>query len=306
MITILLRTLVLGSLIYFTSACSPGEAAKPTYIQIDALHLETDYAEEGTAHSNFTTVWLTLNGQSLGAYELPALLPAILKEGSNTLRIEAGINTNGISSFRAINTSFTPISYELNYTSSGADPDTIIIPDADLVVNYRSFYEINIVEDFDEPGINFQRTNFSDTNFVKVDDADSIFEFTPFGSNSPEPNSESGLIILDDLNPRADLISVVTYDIPIGTQNVYLEVSYRTNAQVGFGLQGNLPSGPRNDITAVVLPKDEWNKIYINLVSEFQAYQGASSYQVIIRAQKPDNLNEARIYLDNIKMVYEQ
>lgn len=306
MITKLLRTLFIGSALYSVSACSPEEAAKPTYLKIDALHLQTDYAEEGTAQSNFTTAWLTLNGQSIGAYELPALIPAILKEGSNELRIEAGINTNGISSFRAINTSFTPINYSLDYSSTGTGLDTIVIPDADLVVNYRSFYNVNIVEDFDEPGINFQRSSFSDTNFIKVDDADSIFQFTALGSNNPEPNSESGVIILDDLNPRADLVSVVTYNIPVGTQNVYLEVSYRTNAQVGFGLQGNLPTGPRNDITAVVLPKEEWSKIYINLVSEFQAYLGASSYQVIIRAQKPDNVSEARIYLDNIKMVYEQ
>jgi len=306
MIRTLLRSSLMGCLFISMVSCNTEEAAKPTYVKIDALHLNTDYSEEGSAHSNFTTAWVNLNGQSIGAFELPALVPMILKEGSNDLRIEAGINTNGISSFRSINTSFSPIEYNLQYNSSGAAPDTLIIPESELIVNYRSFFAVNIVEDFDDPGINFQRTNFSDTNFMKVNDADSIFNFTPYGSNTAEPNVASGLIVLDDQNPRLDLLSTVGYDIPLGTQNVYLEVTYRSNTQIGFGLWANLPTGDLGDITAGVLPQSDWNKIYINLISEFQAYQGATDYQIMIRAQKDDNTSEGRIYLDNIKLVYAQ
>ncbi|WP_421753160.1 hypothetical protein [Croceimicrobium sp.] len=304
MAKLLLRSLLLGSLFYVLSSCSTDEAAKPTYLQIDALHLETDYAEEGTAHSNISTVWLSANGEIIGAFELPALIPVVLKEGQNELRINAGINTNGISSFRAINTSFDPILYTLDYQSTGEVPDTIIIPESELITHYRDFYQVSIVEDFDDPGLNFQRTNFSDTNFIKVDDADSIFRFQPFTSNQMEPNSNSGLIVLDDQNPQVELSSVVSYEIPAGTQNIFLEVTYRTNAQVGFGLLANLPTGDRSDITAGVLPKEEWSKIYINLVTEFQAFPGADGYQILIRAKKPDNVDQARIYLDNLKLVY--
>ncbi len=306
MTRLLLRTILFGSLFYSMVSCSTGEAAKPTYLKIDAIHLQTDYAEEGTAHSKITTIWININGQSVGAFELPAIIPVILREGENDFRMEAGFNNNGISSFRAINTSYTPILYTIDYQSSGSAPDTLVIPQDDLVVRYRNFFEVNVVEDFDDPGLNFQRTAFSDTNFLKIDDADSIFSFTPYGSNQPEPNSQSGLIILDDLNPRVDLKSVVSYDIPIGTQNVYLEVSYRTNARVGFGLIGNLPTGDQGDVTAVVLPQEDWNKIYVNLITEFQAFQGASGYQILIRAEKPDNVNQARIYIDNIKLVFQE
>lgn len=302
----LLRASIWGLILLSISSCRPEEAAKPTYVKIEAIHLQTDLAEEGSAHSKITTAWINLNNQSIGAYELPALVPMILKEGSNDLRIEAGINTNGISSFRAINVSFTPIELSLDYQSTGAAPDTLTIPEAELVVNYRDFYEVNLVETFDDPGLNFQATVFSDTNFIKVDEADSVFQFFPFGSNNPEANSQSGLIVLDAINPQVDLLSTVGYDIPLGTQNIYLEVSYRSNVQVGFGLWANLPSGDRGDITAGVLPKTEWSKIYINLISEFQAYQGARDYQIMIRAEKPDNINQARIYLDNIKLVYPQ
>lgn len=285
-------------------SCNQEEAARPLYLQIDRMHLQTDYSEEGTAHSNFSTVWVYLNDKVIGAYELPALFPIIPKEGKNDLRLYAGISTNGISSFRAINTALTPVDLEFNYSNTSSQIDTLIIPESDLVVGYKDFYEVSIVEDFDDPGLNFQRTVFSDTGLIKVDDADSIFSFQPYGANQPEPNSESGLIVLDDQNPQVDLNSVVSYSIPAGTQNLYLEVTYRTNAQVGFGLVANLPTGDRSDVTAGVLPKSEWSKIYINLVSELQAFPGATGYQILIRAQKPDNLPEARIFLDNIKLVY--
>ncbi len=284
-------------------ACETDEAAKPTYLKIDAIHLSTNYAEQGSAHEQITTVWVNLNGQSVGAFELPATIPLILDEGSNTLRLEAGINTNGIKSFRAINASFKPIILEVDGNNAG--PIDTIIPDpSDLTVTYRDFYNVIVLEDFDKPGLNFERTNFSDTNFVK--DGDSLFIFTPFGASSPEPNTNSGLLVLDDLNPNAELRSVVSYNIPAGVQNIYLEVTYRSNMDIGFGLIANYPTGNQSDVTAVVFPKAEWSKIYINLVTEFQAFPGANGYQLLIRARKPETISEGRIYLDNLKLVYEK
>lgn len=296
---------VLGTVLFLLllAACQTEQAAKPTYVKIDALHLRTDYAEEGTAHHDINTIWLNLNGQSVGAFELPAIIPLILEDGANTLRVEAGINTNGIRSFRAINSSFTPVILELNGSSEGPI-DTIIPEPNELVVEYRSFYEVVVVENFDEPGLNFERTNFSDTSFIK--DGDSVFNYIPFGATDPEPNDNSGLIVLDDLNSDLELRSVVSYNIPAGVQNIYLEVTYRTNMDVGFGLIANYPTGNQGDVTAVVFPKEEWSKIYINLISEFQAFPGANGYQLLIRARKPEDIGEGRIYLDNLKMVYQR
>ncbi len=283
--------------------CDTEEAAKPTYLKIDAIHLNTDYAEEGTAHHDINTVWVNLDGNSVGAFELPAIIPLILDDGANTLRLEPGINTNGVRSFRAINSSYTPIILEVEGNSAGPI-DTIVPNPSDLVVDYRSFYRVIVVEDFDEPGLNFERSNFSDTNFIK-DDQD-LFSYIPFGSSTAEPNDNSGLIVLDDLNPNVELSSVVSYSLPFGLQNLYLEVSYKTNMDLGFGLIANYPTGNQSDITAVVFPKEEWSKIYINLISEYQAFPNATGYQLLIRARKPDDIAEGRLLLDNIKLVYQE
>jgi len=295
----------LGAL-FSIAACDQDEAIKPVYLKIDAIHLETDFSEEGSSHQDITTVWVYVNDEPTGAYELPATIPVILNEGTNELLLYAGINTNGIQSFRSINDAFTPMYIDVFNPNTPGQIDTIALSDAQLTVNYRDNFNLIQVEDFDDPGLNFERTIFSDTGIFKTSEPDSIFSFTPYGATSPEPNSNSGLIVLDDNNTFVELASVVGYNLTRGAQNIYLEVSYKTNVNVGFGLIADYPgSGDLQDVTTVVYPKDEWNKIYINLITEFQAFPNASGYKVLITARKPSDLAEARIYLDNIKLIYE-
>jgi hypothetical protein len=295
----------LGALLSI-AACDQDEAIKPVYLKIDAIHLETDFNEEGSEHQDITTVWVYINKEPSGAYELPATIPVLLNEGNNELLLYAGVNTNGIRSFRSINDAFTPINTVVFNPNTPGILDTIVLTDEVLTVNYRENFNLIQVEDFDDPGLNFETTIFSDTGIFKTSDPDSIFSFTPYGSNSPEPNANSGLIILDDNNTFVELASVVGYNLTPGAQNIYLEVSYKTNINVGFGLIADYPgSGDLQDVTTVVYPKDEWNKIYINLITEFQAFPNANGYKVLITARKPSDIAEARIYLDNIKLIYE-
>lgn len=300
----LLKIASLGALLIL-AACNQDEAKKPVYLQIDAIHLETDFTEEGSAHQDITTVWVYNNNESVGSYELPALVPVIMAEGKNNLLLYAGINTNGIRSFRSIHDGFTPLFIEVENPNSPDKLDTIKLSDEQLTVRYRDNFNLVQVEDFDDPGLNFESTLFSDTGIFKINNPDSIFTYTPFGASSPEANENSGLIILDDNNPFVELSSVVAYNLTPGAQNIYLEVSYRTNVNVGFGLIADYPTGDAQDVTTVVFPKEEWNKIYINLITEFQAFPGASGYKVLITARKPEGISEARIYLDNIKLIYE-
>ncbi len=301
----LLKFISLGAL-FLVAACNQEEAKKPVYLVIDAIHLETDFNEEGSEHQDITTVWVYINNEPAGAYELPATVPVILNEGNNELLLYAGVNTNGIQSFRSIHDGFNPLFLDVFNPNTPGKIDTIVLSDEQLTVNYRSNFNLIQVEDFDDPGLNFESTIFSDTSIFKTNDPDSIFRLIPYGSTTPEPNTNSGLIVLDDTNPFVELASVVGYNLTPGAQNIYLEVSYRTNIQVGFGLIADYPgAGDRQDVTTVVFPKEEWNKIYINLITEFQAFPNANGYKVLITARKPSDIAEARIYLDNIKLIYE-
>jgi hypothetical protein len=288
----------------FASCEDNPEAAKPVYLKLDAISLQTDYDLEGTAHSNITTAWIFINEQILGAYELPCIVPAILPEGKVDFVIFPGINTNGISSVRAINDVLAPIRLTKTKPNSVNNLDTIEFTAQELTISYFERAEIEIVEDFDQSGSNLSPSVFSDTNFVKIDTQDSVFTFTPPLSTTPEKNGRAGLLSLTDKNDLAEIVSVNSYQIPAGTQNLYLEVTYRNNIQVSFGLQAEFNGRSERGLTATVLPKKEWSKIYINLSTELQAFPGANGYKLLIFARKPDNVAEGRIFLDNLKLVY--
>ncbi len=60
------------------ASCWPDgvEEPLPAYIYIPAFELRTTQGE-GSASSAITDVWLTVNGEFLGAYELPARIPVL-------------------------------------------------------------------------------------------------------------------------------------------------------------------------------------------------------------------------------------
>jgi hypothetical protein len=285
-------------------ACSSEEAQKPVYLRLDAIYADTDYAEEGSAHQRFTTAWVYINQEPVGAFELPATVPMIMPEGDSELLIFPGINTNGIRSFRSINDAFRPIRITVT-KPIGPGVDTLVLTPEQLTTTYQERYNVVVLEDFDEPGLAFEKDINSDTNFIRINDRDSIFQFIPQGDTLPEPNNSSGLIILDENNNFVELASVAAYPISQGVQNVYLEVTYRTNNTLFFGLIADYPGGSQQAVTAAILPKKEWNKIYINLITEIQAFPGANGYKVFLTATKSNEVEQARIYLDNLKLIYE-
>jgi hypothetical protein len=306
MIKLLRLAFLLGIGLLGTQCTKEAAAPKPTYLKLDAITLKTNYEVEGTAHSNITTAWVFIDNDFLGAYELPCVVPAILSPGEHVFTINPGINVNGISSLRAINESLSPIIIKdtINQTNT---LDTLIFTPQQLQTSYRpQGYNIIIAEDFDQSGINFSTTLFSDTTFTKVDNTDSTFNFTLPINGTAEENGDAGLIVLTDERNTVELISVNSYNISPGTENVYLEVSYRTNMQVSFGLQADYNNFSNRDLTATVLPKKEWSKIYINLITEFDAFPNANGYRLLIFARKPSTVKEGRIFLDNLKLVYEE
>jgi hypothetical protein len=51
-------------------------------------------------------------------------------------------------------------------------------------------------------------------------------------------------------------------------------------------------------------PKDDWNKIYINLTSTISEGVGAESFKVFIGMKRDFSLEKNELYFDNLKVVY--
>ncbi len=264
------------------------EESIPAYIHIEPFEVTTALTQ-GSTSSKITEAWLTVDGDFLGAYSLPADIP-VLKEGEVELRIEAGIKDNGITATPEIYPFYMP--YITQATLKPAE-SIDILPRA----VYRNGIDFAMLEDFEQPPYFFTQDIDGNLNTRVTPSSEDVFE-----------GSRSGKITL---TPENNIIEVATdFARPFKEVNkdgiyVYLELNYKTDTQIAFGLIGNHSGNQLPEVfyQPILFPKEEWNKIYLNL-SEVVFSLDAETYQVAILAQLPAEMEEAHIWLDNVKLIH--
>ncbi len=282
----------------FVTSCKNREAKIPAYITINEYGLETNYSSQGTASSKITTVWVEANNADLGAFELPVTFP-IIANGSTELKIYPGINLNGVTSLRNQYEFFKPFEKtmdiypgdEITLTSSGNNK---------LITKYQTTTQIVKLEDFEGAGINFEKTTKSDTTLDVTSEPNEIFPTT--GLN--ETNTKSGKVVIPKGNSLVEFESLQSFVLPQFGANVYLEVNYKCEVSVTFGVFANEPGRRIQAPVVTVVPTDEWKKIYINLVTEVSAYPSANNFDIFFGAVNSDVNTEKTFYVDNLKLVY--
>ncbi len=290
-------------IVLFNSCSKDWEAQKPVYLSVPEILLNTDYVSEGTSNSKVTTVWIYANGDAVGVFELPCVVPAILSEGDNEITMYAGINLNGIAASRAIYEGFEALKFTLNYTPSGkAESDTILIDSANRVTSYTNRVTVNLVETFDGAGLNFEKTSKSDTNLRKTNLSDPDNYVNP--QNPAESNGRAGILYTTKSKDLAEVVSVKALQLPGGGANVYLEMNYKCNVPFIVGVFADVAGSTIQQPTLYITPKSEWNKIYVNLVSEVSSQTNATGYKIYFRADHDDDLDTGKVFLDNLKLVY--
>lgn len=268
-----------------------GNQTIPSYLKIDTVLLNTYYPDEGSNSNAIKDVWVYVNDQQIGAFELPAKFPVLAME-NQSLEIRPGIKVNGISSTRAPYPFYKPIIYN----------DFLFVPDSTmLVVNPTTEYYSNVnfmwMEDFEHPGISLVESSSSDTNIIRTQPA-----------NNPEAyiseNSKySGVIHLTSTNIDYSASSSNSYPIPVQGSPTLLELDFKTNNYINIGIliqeNGNFIKIP----LVILNHSDTWNKIYVNLGPNLSLHPQATDFKVFFESVLEDNLTSATIYLDNIKLI---
>ena len=248
----------------------------PAYIKINSIELENNTS------SYITDAWVYINGQLQGVYELPSKFP-VLEQGRTNIKVYAGIKNNGISSNRVI--------YPF-YSS-----DTI-----NELLNINSTTEINptvyIKENIEVHSDDFE-TNFTfnyDAGFKGV-----VFEDgNNYGSLSL---SDSDSIIISEINYK---------DFPINFENVpqqgsptYLELDYKSNTLFLVGMYITYPNIPTIEKELLFInPKENWNKIYIDLTQSISEAIGAETFSLYIKMQRDTILDENKLDFDNLRIIH--
>lgn len=266
--------------------------SRPAYVYIENVFFEADtMAGQGTSSSNITDVWVSVDGQQLGANTLPALFPVILDENfqTNSVRVAAGIKDNGITNTRTIYPFYDPYVEIVDLEPGQIDTFRPIL-------YYPSNANIILVEDFEDP---------NQPVFTDDLDGNPITEMVTQMNEVFEGNY-SGSIVLDSANLDCTVATSSRYyniNNLSGTA-VYLEMDFKTNTPFQVGIVAHYgPSDTEVLYKGGVNATASWKKIYFNLTQEvFGA--NATEYSVIIRALKYADINQPEIYVDNIKLLH--
>ncbi len=284
---------ILLAAVWVLSSCYKfeGDQTIPSYLNIDSVSLRTYYPEQGTNSHAIKDVWVYVNDVLLGAYELPATLPA-LWNGEQKLVIKPGIKINGISSTRAPYPFYKPITYD----------DFLFIPDSVISIsapNTEYFANLNFMwmEDFEHPGLTLTETSASDTIIVRTQPENNPEAFLS------EESRYSGVIHLTEDARIFSASSINSFPIPKQGSPTLLEVNFKTDNYINVGVIIQ-ESGNYIKIPLVILNHSEdWNKIYINFGPNLSLHPQAIDFRVFFETALENNISSADIYLDNIKLI---
>ncbi len=272
------------------------EAQVPVYIEIPEFENPTNYSTEGTGAQDFTTAWLQVNGEFIGAYEVPATVP-IIASGNSQINVHPGVNLNGQSSFRFWYSELNPYTetidlvagetYSLNKGGSGLS-----------AVTYKTNAVIELVEDFEGTGINLEPSGLSDTVMFRTNNPADLFQ----SGISGEPQSFSGKMVVRP-GGLGEVSTIEQFDLPKFGANVILEIHYKTDVSFTVGLYVDEPTQITQTPVVSVFPTDQWKKMYINLVTEVSAYPNANGFKIFFGALNPYD-SDRTVLIDNVKIVY--
>jgi len=290
MVKVLIKTVIFFLIILVgVTSCKQEdlEPGIPAYILVDTITCSTVFVDQGTSQQKFSDVWVYADDVTIGAFEMPAYVP-ILKEGPGKLRLEPGIKLNGIASTRVPNPFFEPVIIE----------DFNFIPDSLILANFNvEYWETTFFvwkEDFDGVAISIDSTSKSTTNIVLTEE----------GTDETFEGNHSGKIVLDSINNYYEGATFQAYDLPKDGSPVFLEMHYKCNNILVVGLFAQNSSEIIQDPVIFINPKEDWNKIYINLTNKLKEYSNALDFKIFFGAYYDTPDEEAVLLMDNIKLMY--
>lgn len=257
----------------------------PAFVHVEPFQFETNYSLEGSNRQQIKDVWVFADGATIGVFQLPANIP-VLKEGLGELRLEAGIELNGIATTRVNNPFFEP--YVIN--------DFEFIPDSVISVSPSSFYRESTkmvwIEDFEDPSISLDTTNLGGSAKIFRVQGSDVFEGT-----------HSGKVVLDSEHQVFEAATFDSYILPVNGQPVLLEMNYKNDHFFSVGIIEESVSQIIKTEIIILYQSEDWNKIYINLTNSVRA-SSALGFKILIRSYITDEESEANIFLDNLKLMY--
>lgn len=291
-----LRTSLLILLsIFLFSGCQlfDKEEQVPTYLYIDSVGVNPNYVDFGTSSHNISDVWVYINDQLVGCYELPARIP-ILAEGSNKLTFVAGVRVNGMSATRATYPFFAIKNYDVFLRSDSA---MYMKP----VFDYIQSSQIAFNEDFESAGIIFEKSIGSDTTIEATNAPENVFINT---QDPTETSNYSGVINLNSTKDNFEIETINRYSLPKNGTYIFLEMNYKCTTPILVGTKAYYSSSVNINPLIGLNPTNTWKKVYINLTSAISSEINATNFKIYFSGSLRSGATEDKVLFDNIKVIH--
>ncbi len=280
-----MRLFLFALLVAFTilSSCDGKDEGVPAYIQIDTIAVViNDEAKEGASNHAITDVWVYINGNYQGNYEIPAKFP-ILNIGNQKITLRAGIKLNGIAATREEYPFYQYIDIDTTLTEAKL---MTLTPKFSYISN-ASFW----IEDFNQADIKIGKTPqiHTDTTIQHVED-----------SLHTSPQLYYGGIFVDAERPNF-IGATNTETDPIyysdADRRLMLEMQYKNNQPFYVSL---ITDVKKIDVE-VFMPSSEWKTIYVDLTPTIKL--NPSKKYSLAFSTVYDGTKTGKIYLNNVKLV---
>lgn len=263
--------------------CSVFDPAEdiPSYVRINSISLQINNSViEGTGSSKITDAWVYVDGQLIGAFEMPVSIP-ILAEGTHSILVLAGIKQNGSSTMRAIYPEYK--GWQSTITLIRGQVLTV-----NPVVEYYAGTNFMWMCDFDDVGTNIN-SNFGPwPGRLQVITGAAAFE------------NKSGYVFLnqDTTDFYAQSSQAYTFN---GSYDIYLEMNYACNQSFVVGIY-NANTGeyvPWCDVGE----STSWNKIYIRLNDAVLTQAPGGQYHIYVAMKKSSGVAVPWLSIDELKLI---
>jgi len=287
-------------LVFFSTSCRKfeGDISVPAYLRIDSIYLNTDNQIQGSESQKITTAFIYVDDKAVGIYELPTVAP-ILVEGNHKVRIDAGINMDGIKSLRVYYPFYEAIIQDIDLTPL----DTVVLNASSYSssTGYWDNSEFVWMIDFEDPSYNLDSIQPSKIDIERTakDDPNAYLRYDSHYSGVLKLTSDKNYFrISSNVNSGDGFTLVRLNNIPI-----FLELNFKCNNIFSVGVFANGLTTVEAKPVLIMNESQEWNKIYVNLKPVVDASIDAVNFNIYFEGGHEPGVDTTWVYLDNIKLV---
>lgn len=246
---------------------------------------------EGELTQDIDQVFVSMDGKSLGTYQVPVKIPIVANSGKHDFVFVAGITENGINAtknrYPLVKNYSTSIQLVQNDTAS-------VTPKTSYYANMKF-----LIEDFESPSLHLEVGNGSTATITRENDPSILKWGNYYGSV--------------ELNQQDTLLSVATTfgeSFPKQATPVYMELDYiNTNSVltslISFG-NGTYYTDPYIQINPQIPADAKWKHMYINLTEDVSYRVTSPQNEVQFTFLFDKGKLSSYFYIDNIKIIYPQ